>query len=70
MLYSIIDVETTGFPKNKITDISIFTTDGQKIIKEFHSLVNPGITIPYFITRLTGISDDTVQNAPFFFSNS
>jgi len=67
MLYSIIDVETTGFPKNKITDISIFTTDGKKIIKEFHSLVNPGISIPYFITRLTGISDDTVQNAPFFF---
>ena len=66
MLYSIIDVETTGHPKNKITDISIFTTDGENIIREFHSLINPGVHIPYNITRLTGISDDTVQNAPYF----
>ena len=41
MIFSIIDVETTGYPKNKITDISIYTTDGKSIIKEFHSLVNP-----------------------------
>ena len=67
MLFSIIDVETTGNPKNKITDISIFTTDGKSIIKEFHSLVNPSTTIPRNITRLTGISDETVKDAPKFF---
>ncbi|MBM77095.1 MAG: DNA polymerase III subunit epsilon [Crocinitomicaceae bacterium] len=66
MLYSIIDVETTGYPKNKITDISIFTTDGEKIINEFHTLINPRTSIPYNITRLTGISDATVKDAPFF----
>ena len=66
MLYSIIDVETTGHPKNKITDISIITTDGENIIREFHSLINPGVHIPYNITRLTGISDDTIQDAPYF----
>ena len=67
MIFSIIDVETTGYPKNKITDISIFSTDGRSIIKEFHSLVNPSTTIPRNITRLTGISDETVKDAPKFF---
>lgn len=67
MIFSIIDVETTGYPKNKITDISIFSTDGKSIIKEFHSLVNPSTTIPRNITRLTGISNETVKDAPKFF---
>ena len=67
MIFSIIDVETTGYPKNKITDISIFSTDGKCIIKEFHSLVNPLTTIPRNITRLTGISNETVKDAPMFF---
>ena len=66
MLYSIIDVETTGGSKNKITDISIYTTDCKTVVKEFHSLVNPGIPIPYFITRLTGISNEMVEGAPYF----
>ena len=67
MIFSIIDVETTGYPKNKITDISIFSTEGKRIIKEFHSLVNPLTTIPRNITRLTGISNETVKDAPMFF---
>ena len=67
MIFSIIDVETTGYPKNKITDISIFSSDGKSIIKEFHSLVNPLTTIPRNITRLTGISNETVKDAPMFF---
>ena len=62
MEYAIIDVETTGHPLNKITDVAVFSTDGEKLIREFHSLVNPGVNIPYNITRLTGISNDTVQN--------
>ena len=61
MHYAIIDVETTGHPLNKITDVAVFSTDGERLIREFHSLVNPGVNIPYNITRLTGISNDTVQ---------
>ena len=67
MLYSIIDVETTGYPNNKITDISIFVTDGKKIIDEFHTLLNPEQPIPYSITRLTKITNEMVQDAPFFY---
>ena len=67
-LYSVIDVETTGGqPSNsKITDISIFVTNGYEVLDEFSSLVNPNMPIPEFITQLTGIDDDMVSEAPLF----
>lgn len=67
-LYAVIDVETTGgTPYNsRITDISIFLTDGTKIIDEFSSLVNPQMPIPLFITELTGIDNKMVAGAPTF----
>ena len=68
-MYAIIDVETTGYSYagNRITDIAIFIHDGTKIVKEFHSLVNPECTIPYQITQLTGISNEMVKSAPKFY---
>jgi len=65
-LYCIVDIETTGngIKGNKITEISIFKYDGHEIVDEFTSLVDPECEIPYFITRLTGIDNDTVRNAP------
>ncbi|MDO7613440.1 MAG: GIY-YIG nuclease family protein, partial [Crocinitomicaceae bacterium] len=68
-MYSIIDLETTGFGAtgNKITDISVFVYDGEKVINEFHSLVNPECKISYRITQLTGITDQMVANAPKFY---
>lgn len=65
-MYSIVDIETTGnsIKGNKITEISIFKYDGHEIVDEFTSLVDPECEIPYFITRLTGIDNDTVRNAP------
>ncbi|MDG2369554.1 MAG: exonuclease domain-containing protein [Flavobacteriales bacterium] len=66
-VFSIIDVETTGYPHNKITDISIYNTNSQKIVAEFHSLVNPDVAISSSITRLTGITNEMVRDAPFFY---
>jgi len=65
-LYTIIDIETTGngIQGNKITEISIFKYDGHEIIDEYTSLVNPECEIPYFITGLTGIDNQLVQDAP------
>lgn len=65
MMYTIIDVETSG-PTNRITEISIFKYDGKQIIDEFTSLVNPEVIIPVFITTLTGIDNAMVANAPTF----
>lgn len=67
--YAIIDVETTGMgiQGNRITEIAILVHDGNKVIREFHSLVNPECSIPLTITRLTGINDHMVSDAPKFY---
>tara|TARA_Y100000034_G_scaffold32291_1_gene39517 strand:+ start:81640 stop:83013 length:1374 start_codon:yes stop_codon:yes gene_type:complete len=68
-LYAIVDIETTGnnYKGQKITEISIFLYDGNKVIDEFTSLVNPEQHIPPFITNLTGITDAMVRHAPKFY---
>ncbi|MGM5483286.1 MAG: 3'-5' exonuclease [Nanobdellota archaeon] len=66
MAYVITDIETTGLSKNsdKITEIACAKVDGGKIIDKFHTLVNPGVKIPSFITNLTGIDNEMVKDAP------
>ncbi len=68
-MYSIIDIETTGLsPKReKITEIAIFVHDGEQVVDEFTTLINPEVDIPYRITQLTGISNKMVQESPKFY---
>jgi DNA polymerase III subunit epsilon len=68
-MYAIIDIETTGGSARieKITEIAIYLHDGNQITGEFVSLVNPERNIPYFITNLTGITNEMVEDAPRFF---
>lgn len=68
-MYAIVDIETTGGSARieKITEIAIYLHDGNKITGEFVSLVNPERNIPYFITNLTGITNEMVEDAPCFF---
>jgi DNA polymerase-3 subunit epsilon len=68
-MYAIIDVETTGGQpsQDSIIEIAIRIHDGEKIIKRYESLINPGRPIPYFITQLTGIHDGMVKDAPRFY---
>jgi DNA polymerase III subunit epsilon len=68
-MYAIVDIETTGGSAlaEKITEIAIYLHDGQKITDEFVSLVNPERNIPYFITNLTGITNEMVADAPCFY---
>ncbi|MGC1474070.1 MAG: exonuclease domain-containing protein [Psychroserpens sp.] len=65
MMYTIIDVETTG-KGNRITEISIFKYNGETVVDEFTSLVNPESFIPAHITALTGIDNDLLKDAPTF----
>ena len=67
--YAIIDVETTGtlFNRDKITEIAIIVTDGKIILDQFQSLVHPERSIPPTITRITGIDDNLVKEAPKFY---
>lgn len=64
-MYTIIDIETTG-SSNKITEIAILKHDGNQVIDEFTSLVNPEAYIPDYISALTGIDNAMVANAPTF----
>lgn len=68
MLYAIVDIETTGYnnPCNNITEIAIILFDGEKTIDTFQSFVNPQTPINPYVTRLTGISNEMVKNAPSF----
>jgi DNA polymerase-3 subunit epsilon len=68
-MYAIIDIETTGGSANieRITEIAIYLHNGHEITDEFVSLINPERNIPYFITNLTGITNEMVEDAPRFF---
>lgn len=67
-MYAIVDIETTGghASANGITEIAIFIFDGQTIIQQYETLVNPGLPIPRYIQSLTGITDEMVARAPSF----
>ncbi|MFW6370594.1 MAG: PolC-type DNA polymerase III [Bacteroidota bacterium] len=68
-MFAIIDIETTGnsYKFGQITEIAIFQHNGKEITGSFSSLVKPEMDIPLFITRLTGISNEMVENAPPFY---
>ena len=68
-MYSILDVETTGgkFNEEGITEIAIYRFDGEKIVDQFISLINPEIPIQPFVQQLTGINNKMLNNAPKFF---
>jgi len=69
-MYAIIDIETTGgkFDSESITEIAILKYDGEKILDQFSSLVNPEKEIDSFVKKLTGINNQMLKNAPKFFN--
>lgn len=68
-MYAIVDIETTGGRpgSDKITEIAIVLFDGEKIVREFSTLIDPERKIPYMITQITGIDDKMVRGAPKFY---
>jgi DNA polymerase-3 subunit epsilon len=67
--FAVVDVETTGTSARaggRIVELAVVALDGNEPRVAFHSLVNPGVPLPLFITRLTGISDAAVRAAPRF----
>jgi DNA polymerase-3 subunit epsilon len=67
-MFAIVDIETTGgIPESAgITDIAILIHNGQQVVDMYHSLVNPEMPIPPFISKMTGISNAMVAHAPTF----
>lgn len=67
-MYAIVDIETTGGSpsRHKITEIAIVLFDGEKVVDQWQSLVNPEVAIPPRIVRLNGITDNLVTSSPTF----
>lgn len=65
---AIVDLETTGADPNRdrITEIAILIAEGETLVEQWSSLVNPGMQIPYRIQELIGITDAMVADAPAF----
>ena len=67
-MYAIVDIETTGghASANGITEIAVCLHNGEKVVERYSTLVNPRRHIPIYISALTGITNDMVQDAPPF----
>ena len=66
--YAVIDVETThGDPcQGRVIELAVLLHDGVSIIDGWSTYVRPRVAIPAFVTKLTGIHCDHVQDAPTF----
>ena len=68
-MYAVVDVETTGGKYNEegITEVAIYKFDGNEIVDQFISLINPERPIQPFVANLTGINEKMLRNAPKFY---
>lgn len=65
--FVVLDLETSGAAPSVgagITEIGAVKVRGGEVIEEFQIFVNPGHSLPSFITSLTGITDDMLYDAP------
>ncbi len=64
----VLDVETTGGKAgtDRVIEIGAVKVQAGEVLATFSTLLNPGRTIPSFISRLTGISNAMVADAPTF----
>ena len=66
--FAVLDLETSGGSPNSgagITEIGVVKVRGGKVLGTFQSFVDPGHSLPPFITQLTGITDEMLFSAPF-----
>ncbi|PZX53881.1 DNA polymerase-3 subunit epsilon [Algoriphagus ratkowskyi] len=68
MEFAIVDIETTGGAAKYggITEVAVLIHDGESIIREYQTLINPEQAIPTYITGLTGIDNFMVRHMPTF----
>ena len=66
--FTAIDIETTGLSPtdNEIIELGAVRYRDGVIVSQYQQLINPGTSIPKSITKLTGITDEMVSDAPAF----
>ncbi len=63
-----VDIETNGGngQRGRIIEVAAIKVQDNEIIDTFTTLINPGMSIPDWITRLTGIENNDLISAPYF----
>ena len=64
--FTVFDVETPNRMNSRMSAIGITIIEDRQIEEEFYTLVNPETHFDPFNTMLTGISEESVRNAPSF----
>lgn len=67
--YAVVDVETTGGRPDRggrIVEIAVLEVRDGIVRDRFASLVDPGMPMPPWVSRLTGITDGMLAEAPPF----
>lgn len=66
--WALVDIETTGLhvTRDEITEIAVRIVTERGVVRTWHRLIKPTRTISEAITRLTGITNEMVDNAPSF----
>jgi DNA polymerase III subunit epsilon len=66
--FAVLDLETSGGSPRLgagITEIGVVKVKAGQVLGTFQSFVDPGHSLPVFITQLTGISDEMLVSAPY-----
>ena len=63
-----LDLETTGLnsDSDRIIEVGAVKVVGGEFVDSFQRLINPGHTLPDFVSVLTGITDADLVGAPPF----
>ena len=66
--FVVLDIETTGLQpsRQRIIEIAIARFTAGAMSNRWESLCSPGRRVPAYITKLTGIDNDLLEDAPVF----
>src|SRR5215216_2601789 len=66
--FVVLDVETTGLQpsRQRIVEVAVARFSGGSLTNRWESLCSPERRVPAYITKLTGIDDDLLKDAPAF----
>ena len=66
--FTVFDIETTGMSpsRDRIVEIGAVRVEVDGTFTRFETLVNPSVPIPFAVSRIHGITDEMVKDAPKF----